>query len=75
MRIKELEKKPLDSLLKNIPALFPQRTISIQDFNERMSQPVRLSLNKQESFELVKELKSRGYVDWQPNKGRLLFRR
>lgn len=74
MEIKPAEKPAAWSLMKNIADSFKQKTISTQDFNEKLSQPIRLSLTKQQSFELIKDMRKHGILDFQPNRGRILFK-
>ena len=74
MAAKKDVKPPGWSILKNIPTLFDRKTVDIHEFNERMNQPIRLWLTKKETFELVKDLKKNGVLEYQPNRGRLLFR-
>jgi hypothetical protein len=60
------------SIAKTIPNLFPQKTISLDDFNQSLGE--KLKFNKQESFELIKDMKKHGILDFQPSKGRLIFK-
>jgi hypothetical protein len=75
MEIKLPERKPLDFILKNIPSLFQDKEVRIKDFNVRMSQPIRLSLTKQDSYQLIKAMEKNGYAEYKRGTGRLLFRR
>ena len=72
MDIKIAERLANWSIAKSIPNLFPQKTISTQDFNEKLGE--HLKFTKQESFEIMKDMHKHGILDFQTNKGRILFK-
>jgi len=73
MNITKTEKEKGWSIYQHIPNLFSRRTIDSSEFNKKMGQIFQM--NKADSFKLIKEMKEQDIIDYQKNKGRLLFRR